>query len=105
MKPWMAQSRIENSGKYPPPNELNETNTFEPPDWPVIEKKVGTMQFASFPNDILTFLFSFSIYLLLNIFGYCDANTTELSGRFSFHCKKDQMIGIKAVKMSHFEMI
>lgn len=101
----MTQRRIENSGWYPPPNELNETNTCEPPDWPVIEKKVGTMQFASFPNDILTFLFSFSIYLLLNIFGYYDADTTELSGRFSFSCKKDQMIGFKAVKISYFKMI
>lgn len=61
------------------------------------------MLLASFPDDPLTFLFSFSFYLLLNIFGCCDANTTDLRGIFLFHCKKkkkkkDQMTGSTAVK-------
>lgn len=56
------------------------------------------MLISSFPRETLTFLFLFSIHLLLNIFGYCDANTTDLRGIFLFYCKKDQMAGIKAVK-------
>lgn len=56
------------------------------------------MLVSSFTRDTLTFLFLFSSHLLLNIFGCCDANTTDLRGIFLFYCKKDQMAEIKAVK-------
>ena len=79
MKPWMTQRRIENSGWYPPPNELNETNTCEPPDWPVIEKKGwhhAVCQLSKQHSDLFVFIFYLSVIEYLWIL-QCQHNGTQ----------------------------
>lgn len=64
-------------------------------DWELI----GTMLSASVMEDTVTFLFSYSIFLLLNVFECCDASITDRNSRFSFHCNKDEIMESKAVKI------